>query len=235
VSDADELRWTFEMTAAIVPRLQERLEWALQRQNQRIVRALPTERLPIERRQRLVMIIAGAALTLVLLLLLVDPASRRRPAPLIALAIGFAAAGLAARALPRLRRWSRRYTGAMLGRQAERTFRAVAARAPYTIEYRLAGDRLGAVGTRAFHDLSGAVGVDRALELGAIALVLHAPGVLFAFRRRHAARPHRVIYVSGEREADAVLAAFTAAGAEVEALTSAVEGYVAPIPEARAR
>ena len=217
------MRWQYEMTREAVPGLQQRYEWALQRQNARF-----EARLPMRRRQRIVGLLAGTALLLILVVYLLDPrGAARHPLLFVGAPMVFSAFLIAALFMPRIHAWSRRSAGGMLERAAERVYRRIAARAPYTIDYELDAETL--------HARVVALRIDRRFELRRARLVLHAPGVVFLFRSRGAFNPHAFAYTPSDAEHTAVLAAVAQHGAEVEALTGPVEGYRAPIPEARVR
>jgi len=222
---AEDIQWRFEMSREVLPRLQQSLEWALQRQNQRIVQALPTERRPLAERQRLVTRLAVAGLLIMVLLYLLDPAGFLRSPGMFVIAFLFVGGLVAARFLPQIRAWSRRTAGSMLTAQAARTFRSVEKQAPYTIEYRLSGDHLEARVEK--------LKLVRQLDLRAAARVLYTPDALFAFRRDRAAAPFRFVYTPGDDERSALLAAFARCGVTAEPIEGDVDGYVAPIATAR--
>src|SRR5262245_25097194 len=121
------------MSREVLPRLQQSLEWALQRQNQRIVQAMPTERRSMAERQRVVTWLAVAGLVILALLYVLDPLAFRRAPRMFVIGLLFLGALVAARFLPRIRAWSRRTAGSMLAAQAARTFRSVQKQVPYTI------------------------------------------------------------------------------------------------------
>ena len=224
----DALRWQFEMTRDAVGPLQQDYEWALQRQNQRFVAALPMEKRWPGGDGLVVAVIAILGLSLLGLVYLLDPTVvRRHPGWFLAGVLVFGVGLVAARYVRAIRGWSRRKAGAMLGRHAARTFGAVDRRAPYTIEYELAGDELAVRAPK--------LRVDRALPLRRARLVLHGRNVLFAYRRRHSVRPFRFLYVPSDAEHAALRAAFERCGATLEPVTGPVDGYTAPIPEARVR
>jgi hypothetical protein len=206
------LRWRFEVTRDALPALQQHLEWALQRQNQRLARAIPTGRLSIARRQRLVFLLSPIGVVAVLGLYLSDPrAAGHGPLYLLggAFFVGTFAAGLA---LPAVRRWSARTAGTMIERRAARMLRTLARRAPCAIEYELDEE-----------------------ELRAARAALYTDSVVVLLRRLHSPAPLRVLWVATTSERQALLAALEAAGVACEEVTGAVDGYVAPVPEARAR
>jgi hypothetical protein len=222
---ADELRWRYEVTRPSLPPIEQALEWALQRQNRRIVQALPTDRISVERRARVATMISVLGLVAIGALYLLDPrAARRQPAFFVLATLVFVGGLVAARSLPRIRAWSRRVAGRMIARQAARAIAGVAKRAPYTIDYHLAGDVLDA------HVVSPPL--DRRLALRGVGQVLYAEHVLFVFTRKHAARPSRLLFVPGEPERAALLAAFARCDVPAEELTGAVEGYAPPIAPA---
>jgi hypothetical protein len=75
----------------------------------------------------------------------------------------------------------------------------------------------------------------RMLELRRARLVIATPDMLLAFRHRWSFNPFRFVYVTGEAPRTAVLEACKRLGVATVQLAGPVEGYVAPLPDARAR
>ena len=216
-----ETTWTFEVTRDQVARLELELEWALQRQNARFSNAMPTQRMSVNARRVLVI---GLSLAIGFLSFF---GMRDRDGHLgtwATVGIVFAAfTTVMGVFLPQVRRWSKRTAGAMLTRRARRILRPVLRRAPYAIEYKLGADELVA-------DIP-ALRMHRVLALGEPKRVLATPNLVVAFRRQHSQNPMRIIYVSDQR--DALLAAFRERLVVCELINGPVDGYVAPVPEAR--
>jgi hypothetical protein len=224
---ADEHSWQVHLERGDIPALQTRLEWALQHQNRRLAQRF--ERAVPQRGLRwLVIALSIAGLAVLGLYVLLDPRGvARNPwfvlgygavfALLLGVGIVFTPARKAA--------FSARTAGRSFARAAERMYRQVLRQVPYTIAYRLAGDTIEARAEK--------IRVVRHTELRRIKLVLDAETVLFAFRRRGSLNPYRFVYVPTAADREAVLAAFARHGAECVPLTGPIDGYVAPVPEAR--
>jgi hypothetical protein len=241
---ADEHTWRFELTGDRVPELQVKLEWALQRQNRQFsdaVDRLVTTHPVAESAHRVVpwilRVLGGLGLVLLALIVALDPHGARReawwlvPAGILfvlVIAIAPYVVQIRERIRERVRGLgpSRRFTGAMLARRAEAIYRKVAAKTPYTIDYHLTADALEA--------RAPALGIVRRFELRLARRVLDGGDVLFVFRRHASVAVYRYIYLASPADHDAVVAALTRAGATIAALTGPVEGYSAPVPEARA-
>lgn len=235
--------WQYELTRDRVPELQHKLEWALQHQNRRFVDAVDriANTHPVaESMHRAVPLIfrllGGLGLVLLTLVVALDPHGARRDAAwmvpagilfVFVIAIAPHVARIRAGIRERIRGLApgRRFTGHMLARRSEAIYRKVAAKAPYTIDYRLTADALEACAP--------ALGIVRRLELARARRVLDGGTVLFVFRRDASVAAYRYIYLASPADHDAVVAALTRAGATVEALTGPVDGYTAPVPEAR--
>lgn len=222
---ADELQWTFELTRERVPQLQVQLEWALQHQNRRLASRIRGIDGTYGRRVVLGLsaLFGGCIATLYIL----DPAQfRAEGAFYLALSVVFVAAAVILTVLRnKVPRKRQRFAGGMLTRQAARIYRKPAAQAPYEIVYTFSGDHLRARADK--------LGIDRVLELRRARLVIHAPDVMFAFRRAWSLHPFRFIYVSGAVERRALLDALDRLKIEHVAITGPVENYVAPIPDVR--
>ncbi|MGE5183994.1 MAG: hypothetical protein ACM31C_18110 [Acidobacteriota bacterium] len=224
---ADDLAWTFDFTRERVPGLQVQLEWALQHQNQRFVQSFVAGTWGVRRVLVTVLCAFGALLDLAVLV--IDPAVwRSRWLFFAAFLMLFAMLPIViARQRPRPdRRRSQRRVGARLARTAERIYRRPRARAPYTIAYTFDG-----AGIRARVE---SLGLDRAFELRRPRLVIATPELLLAFRRSWSVTPFRFVYVTPEARG-ALLAACSKLGVPTVELAGPVEGYVAPLPDARAR
>ena len=218
-----ERSWTSEITRERLAALQVELEWALQRQNARFSDRMPTSRMSVERRRAIALIVFSVLALVLAYAAWTDP--RVRHTMWFATGVVAAAAGFVmALFLPRLRAWSKRTAGSMLTRRAAGILAPVLRRAPYTIEYKLAGDELAA-------DVP-ALKLHRTLPLAHPKLVLATPGLVIAFRDTHALNPLRVIYAAdGDRAA--LLAAFAACGVACEEVSGPADGYTPPVPEAR--
>jgi hypothetical protein len=212
------MRWTFEMTRPSIAALQLRYEWALQRQNRRFVEAWPNARMAMRKRQFLVISVAVFGL-------LVTMVDIGMPTFVLCARSFFVLALIAGVFLPQLRARLVRFSGRMLANTAERTYRPVAKRAPYKVEYELEGS---VVTSRAE-----ALGISRRIDLTKAALILSADQVLFVFKRLHATGPSNMIYVPVDRHAE-LIEAIDQLGIKREVVEGPVDGYAPPIPEARA-
>jgi hypothetical protein len=226
---ADEHSWQVELERGELPALQARFEWALQHQNRRF--AGKFERAVPQRGLRGILIgVAILGLVVIGLYVALDPRAFGRDPWFV---IGYGAVFTAVLVIgivftpARKSAFSARWSGRSFARAAERTFRPVLEQLPYTIDYRLAGDAVEARVAK--------LGLVRRTELAKVRLVLDGETVLFAFRRPGSFNPYRLIYVPAAADRDAVLAAFARRGAEHVVLTGPIDGYVAPVPEARVR
>jgi hypothetical protein len=223
---ADELQWTFELTRERVPELQVQLEWALQHQNRRFASRMRGNYGRI--RQRLVLGLCGFGYVFIALIYLLSPEQfRANPAFFIAMLIVFTVLAASATVFKGLvsRKSSQRFAGGMLTRQAARMYRKPAAQAPYEITYTCSGDHVRARADK--------LGIDRTLALRDARLVIHAPDVMFVFRRAWSFHPFRFIYVSGEVERRALLDSLDRLKIDHVPITGPVENYVAPVPDVR--
>lgn len=221
------LAWTFDFTRERVPALQVQLEWALQHQNRRFARAFVDGTWNV--RRVLVTALSALGALLIGVAYVLDPAGWRANATLfLALLALFVLLPIAVRLRkPRTDQpRSHRRVGAALARDAGRIYRKPLARAPYTIAYTCDGSRVRA--------RVESLGIDRAFELRAPRLVIATPDAILAFRRAWSFTPFRFVYVTPDARA-ALVADFTRAGVPVVELAGPVEGYVAPLPDARAR
>ena len=223
---ADEHSWRVHLERGDVPALQTRLEWALQHQNRRFAsgfeRAIPQQALRV-----VIIVLSIIGLAVVGLGVVLDPrhfghdpwAAIYAGVFILLLCVGIAFTPA------RKKAFSARTAGRSFARGAERMYRAVLRQVPYDIDYRLAGVVIEARAEK--------IRVVRQTELGKVKLVLDCETVLFAFRRRGSFNPYRFIYVPTAADREAVLAAFARHGAERVTLTGPIDGYVAPVPEAR--
>jgi hypothetical protein len=220
---SSDLHWRFELTKERIAELAHRYEWALQHQNARFARTMRAWR------TRAVTGLGVFGCALIALLCVLEPrAIREQPILFGGMFVIFVGTMVLVRVTERSKTSRQlRYVGGMLARTAARAFRKPAQQAPYTIDYTCDGRQVRA---RVDH-----LGIRRAFELRKVRHVLHAETVAFVYRFRWSLRPMRFVYVPGEPELRALLAAFDAAGVPHEPLAGPTEGYVASIPEARAR
>jgi hypothetical protein len=223
---ADERAWRVELTADDVPELQVRLEWALQHQNLRLTDRLDGMFPPdVLRKLLLGLSILGLSI-LVLYVGFNRSVAQREPLFVFGGGAVFVVALVVGIVLPRVMAVRRRFAGRALARTADRAFRKVRQRVPYAIEYRLGGGVLVAqVGAK----------VVRRTELSRAGLVLDAGRVLFVFRFRGSVAPFRYVYVDTDEDRVAAVTAFLSAGAKHVVLAGPIEGFTAPVPEARVR
>lgn len=219
----EPLRWHVEVSAEQLPELVQRLEWALQHQNKSFAARMPAAQLPDSTRRALVIALSLIGLLLLLALQLV---SSGMPPGMLGFGIAvFALLLVLGLATPRVRAWSRRYAGRSIARRAARNFRPLVRALPATFEYELHDDRI-AVTCPSFGGL-------RPIALGPRFLVV-TDRALFVFARASSQLVMRTIHVPGEAERSAVLAAFARHGSPHVMVTGPCEGYVDPLPTARA-
>lgn len=220
---SEPLRWRVELTSDQLPELVQRLEWALQHQNQRFATRMPAARMPDSTRRALGIALSLVGLLLLLVLALMSPGVS--PALLGSAAAVFALFLVLALALPRVRASSRRFAGRSIARRAARNVRPIARALPAAFDYELHDDHLAVTSPN--------VGGLRPIAFGR-QLVIATDLALFVFARPLSQLLSRTIHVRGDAERAAVLAAFARHGSTHVEVTGPADGYSDPLPPARA-
>jgi hypothetical protein len=215
----EPVRWHYELTDGELAHLARRVEWALQHQNQRFARAIPSARIPDRTRQVLVLVVALVGLGAVIALHALGGIS----GTLFTASIAFYGAALALGAVfPWYRARARRFAGRMIERRAARLLKPLGRLAPMTFEYALHDGRITTTSTRSSWLPP--------LEPRSIRLVIAVGPSLILFRRARGLNPCRMLHVPDEPARAAVLAAFP--HAEHVELTGPLAGYGDAIPKA---
>ncbi|MEP6866105.1 MAG: hypothetical protein ABJE66_36130 [Deltaproteobacteria bacterium] len=230
---SDPLRWQIEMTRERVSTFQLHYEWVYQHADDAMMArwsgGAPREPMsPRRRRAQAIAALVGLVAT-AWFWISVSPAERSSYLWFIILvAAVFVVALIAPRLLIRERRHhhTRHRMGRKIARAASRTYRGVAARAPYTIDYELTRTTV--------HTTAPALRVDRVFDLHAFTRAYIAIDVVCLYKGLLAV-PKRMIYLGAGPERAAIVAALAAAGVTYEEISGPAPGYTAEIPPARAR
>ncbi|HTR50228.1 MAG TPA: hypothetical protein VMJ10_05930 [Kofleriaceae bacterium] len=137
---ADDLAWTFELSAEAIRIVRRELEWALQHQRDRLVRRLPQNKVALRTRQRVVVV---AAIVLLAASGWLWTLERGQPSTLVIGGVVIAAVALVlVPFMPRYFAWTYRAIGRRIARRAETILAPLASEEPTTARYELHGDRL---------------------------------------------------------------------------------------------